>query len=267
MKTIIAGTDFTPSSYNACKYAAFLAEKLNCKLTIFNLYLSPLLHSNMGLYGLTDLSEKNISAEKITTQLNELKTLHPGLKIAWFISDGGFEKELQNFLKKHQVELAVMGLETKSRFSKFLYGSHGLKIAGKINTPVVIVPEKYKKFRLAEMLLAVDNTEKLRQSSLKSLANIVKQSKTRISMVHIKTPDEIFEVKYPALKMNGIKQMIETLKSKSLEAGIKKYFRAHQTDIIAIISKKHSPLYNFFLESATKKVALSATVPVMSIHE
>ncbi|MEI8136012.1 MAG: universal stress protein [Bacteroidota bacterium] len=49
MKTIIAGTDFSASSVNACKYAAFLAQKLNCKLTLLNMFDAPIVHSNVLL--------------------------------------------------------------------------------------------------------------------------------------------------------------------------------------------------------------------------
>jgi hypothetical protein len=51
MRTIIAGTDFSASSANACKYAALLAQRLKCKLVLFNLFEAPVVHSNIGLYG------------------------------------------------------------------------------------------------------------------------------------------------------------------------------------------------------------------------
>ena len=65
MKTIIATTDFTPSSLNACLYAGMLAQKLNCKLTVFNLFDIPVVHSNSGLYFISFASQKKHSELKM----------------------------------------------------------------------------------------------------------------------------------------------------------------------------------------------------------
>ena len=164
MKTIIAGTDFTPSSVNACKYAALLAQKLNCKLTIFNMFDAPVIHSNIGLYGITYSSTRKSTATKTLKLVTQLSKLFPKVQITSFITDNSFKSELEDFIVEHQVEAAVMGLEAKNRISRFLYGSHGVSIAGKIETPVIIVPENYKKHKLSKVLLAVNNTEKLYKS-------------------------------------------------------------------------------------------------------
>lgn len=97
MKTIIAGTDFSSSSINACKYAAMLAEKLNCKLVLFNMFEAPIVHSNMGMYGITYTSMRKQSQDKISKLVEELSKLFLGIKIQPFITNGFFMQEL-NFL-------------------------------------------------------------------------------------------------------------------------------------------------------------------------
>ncbi len=267
MKTIIAGTDFTASSINACKYAAFLAQKLNCKLTIFNMFEAPVIHSNIGLYGISYTSQKTQSLDKTEHLIKELKTLFPKININKFITNKGFKFELENFTNSHQVEAAVMGLAAKNRISKFIYGSHGVDIAGKIDCPVIIVPEKYMEHRLAKVLLAVDNNEKLRKSSLYVFENFIKESKTKLAVLHVRTEDEIFNPLIDKLEINTKKLPIEIITAKDLQDGVKKYCVAGNIDLVTIISKTHSPFYNFFNESNAKKVAYVAKVPIMTIHE
>ncbi len=192
MKTIIAGTDFTTSSINACKYAAFLAQKLNCKLTIFNMFEAPIIHSNVGLYGISYSSVRGESRHKTSKLIKDLQQLFPKLKINYFVTFGGIKQQLEDFSKDHQVQAAVMGLDAKKRISKYIYGSHGVNIAGKIDCPVIIVPSNYKKHELSSILLAVDNNEKLLQSSLKGFAKFVKQSKSELALLHVRTEEEIF---------------------------------------------------------------------------
>ena len=267
MKTIIAGTDFSKSSINACKYAAVLAQKLNCKLTIFNLYDAPIIHSNMGMYGITYTYVRKTSEHKTAALIKNLNGLFPEIKINSFVSGGSFKDELKRFTKEHLIEAVVMGLETKSKLSKFIHGSHGVSVAGKINAPVIIVPEKYTKHLLEETLLTVDNNEKLNHTSLTGLEKFIKQAKTNLHLLHIRTHHEIFAPVTNAIKINGKKYAIDVRNAKTLKNGIKNYCKEHPVDLIVIISKKHSIFYNLFSESNTQKLAFASSIPVMAIHE
>ncbi len=267
MKTIIAGTDFTSSSVNACKYAALLAQKLNCKLTVFNMFDAPIIHSNTGLYGISYVSVRKDSQVKTQKLVSLLNKLFPKLKIELFVTNGALKEELENFSSAHHVEAAVMGLETKTKFSKFLYGSHGVDIAGKIDTPVIIVPENYKEHKLSAVLLAVDNSEKLRKSSLKHFEKFLLKTKSNLHVLHVRTEDEVFDPVVTNLKINGKKLYIEMIKAADTQDGVKKYCRQGDIDLVAVVSKKHSVFYDLFIESNTKKIAFASKVPVLAIHE
>jgi nucleotide-binding universal stress UspA family protein len=267
MKTIIAGTDFTAASVNACEYAAFLAQKLSCKLMIFNLFEAPIIHSNSGLYGVTFSAQKNTSYKRTEKFVDQLRAKFPKLKVDFFVSFGGFKQELEDFVFVHRIEAAVMGLETKDRISKFIYGSHGIDIAGKLNCPVIIVPSRYKKHRLSNVLLSVDNNEKLYKPTLKSFENFIKKSEAALSLLHVRTADEIIHPLMFKLKINAKNLPIETSEAKDIQDGVRKYCNSNNVDLVAIISGKHSAFYNLFIESNTKKIAFAAKVPVMSIHE
>jgi len=268
MKTIIAGVDFTKSSYNAAKYAAMLAQKLNSKLVLFNMYDVPLIHSNSGLYFMSTTPLREESENKITDFCKKLQKLHPKIKIESFISTGFFKQQLTSFIKTHKVQLVVMGLSTKDRFSKFLYGSRSTDIAGKISAPVIIVPDNFRVHHLHKVLLGVENREKLHKSSLASFENFAKETKANVSLLHIQTEDEIFNDGLKnTLKITGKTHKIESYPSPTIEKGISAYTKRKKVDLIAIISKEHSVFYNLFYESNTKRIAFTSKVPVMAIHE
>lgn len=268
MKTIIAGTDFSPSSLNACRYAALLAQKFQCKLVIFNLFQAPILHSNSGLYGISYTSVKRASEKKSNDVAQSLSKDFPSLKIETFITTGGFKEELKMFSKRHQVQLVVMGLEAKTRISKFIWGSHGVSIAGKLNAPAVIVPEHYKNHQFRTMLIAVDNLQKLKSVSLKEIEPFLKSAQMQAKLLHVRTPEELVSTATGAvLKLNKQKHEVEIQKARSVENGVRFYCRDHKIDLVTIISRKHSVFYNLFNESVTKRVAFASKVPVMAIHE
>lgn len=267
MKTIIAGTDFSASSFNACKYAAMLAMKLNCKLTLFNMFETPIVHSNVGLYGFTYTNVRRESQEQINKFAQKLIKLFPEIKIDQFVTSRGFKEELEDFIASHQVEAAVMGHSAKTRIARFLFGSHGASLAGHIKAPVIIIPESYKSHKIEKIVLAVDSGEKMHKSPLDEFEKFIKQSKTSLDLLHVKTEDELFPPVIDSLKINSKKLPIKVVKEKSLENGVKKYCKQNKIDLIGIISKKHSVFYNLFAETCTKRIIFTVKVPVMAIHE
>ena len=267
MKTIIAGTDFTSSSINACKYAALLARKLNCRLMIFNLFETPVMHSNSGLYGISFTNQRKLSHSGTEKLIKIIREEFPSIKIDSFVSSGLYKDLIAEFASKHLVEAVVMGLGAKDRISKYIFGSHGVNIAGKINAPVIIVPEKYKVHRLSNILLAVDNQEQILKTSLKGFNKFVKQSKCKLSLLHVRTERELFTPKIVDLKVSGEKLRVNMFIAKDLKEGLKKYCAGKTIDLATIISKKHSIFYNLFSETHTKQVAFASKVPVMALHE
>jgi nucleotide-binding universal stress UspA family protein len=267
MKTVIAGTDFSKSSINACRYAAMLASKLNCKLILFNLFEAPVIHSNMGLYGYSYTSVRKESENKTFKVVKLLKKEFPKLEINQFVTSGSFKNELQDFIKNHYIAAAVMGLESKHKFSKSIFGSSGTNLIGKIKTPVVIVPQSYIHHKLNKLVLAVDNSEKLNNTSLDGFENIIKKLNSQLELIHVRTEDEFIRPTISSLKINKSKLPIVSISAKDLQAGIKKYALENHTDMIVTINRKHSGFYNFFIESDSKKIAFVAKVPVMVIHE
>lgn len=267
MQTIVAGTDFTKSSLNACNYAAMLAQMYKCKLVLFNLNDVSWIHANSGLFLLDMYKTKRKNERKAKKQLEDLKLLFPKLEINTFVSSGSFKKEIKTFTEHHQVKLIVMGLAEKNHFYKSIYGSHGVDIAGKLEAPVIIVPEKFKKHTISNALLAVDNSEKLHSSSLKEFEYLIKTIKPKVNILHCRTKDEIFEPQKKEIKLANISYKINVLPIKNLEKGISKFNQEQAIDLVTIISKKHSLFYNLFAESNTRKIAFNTNVPVMAIHE
>jgi nucleotide-binding universal stress UspA family protein len=226
------------------------------------------LHSNSGLYGISYSSVKKTSEQSAETLVKELSTLFPSLKVSAFSIAGSFEEELEIFTSRHRIEAVVMGLEAKTRIAKFIWGSHGVNIIGKINAPVIVVPEKYRDHRLKTILLAVDNVEKLKTASFKEVEKFVKVSQTTLKLLHVRTPEEVIGLnKTTFVNVNKTKLEVAQQKAKTIEDGIKWYCRDEEVDLVTIISRKHSVFYNLFNESVTKRVAFSAKVPVMAMHE
>lgn len=267
MKTILVGTDFTPSSYNAGNYAAILAKKLGCKLVLFNIYEVPALHTNSGLYFISSEAIRENTEEKMERQIKELKASFNGIKVESLVATGSFSKLIEEFIAKHRVQAVVMGLAAKTKLSKFIYGSHTTDIAGKLTAPVIIVPEKYKQHQVKTILLGVDNTEKLIGTPLKQFVALSNELKAKVKSIHVRTADEILVPEKKEIHLGSKTQKVDGFFAKNIQDGLNKYARLNACDMICVVSRAHSAFYDLFAENNTKKIAFVSKIPVMSIHE
>jgi hypothetical protein len=213
-------------------------------------------------------SIRDTSEDKLHKFEARIKKEFSKLNIEYFVTTGSFRNEIEAFVKKHRVQYVVLGMAVKNRFSKYLYGSHSTDIAGKVNAPVIIVPEQYKVHKLKTAIMGVDNREKLHKASLKKFEGFLKESGAGLKVLHVLTEDELFDHnKNQNIVVNHKKYHIDVVNESSLERGMKKYSLETKADLIAIISRKHSAFYNMFNETNTKTIAFASKVPVMAIHE
>lgn len=262
-KTILVGIDYSKSSDNALEYAALLAGKGKTDLMLFHIYEVPVVHTNSGLFFISYKALKDVNIKRLEDYKKKLEDKHRGLNVKIFTMGTSFNIEIEELLRKHAIQYIVMGLESKSRISKFIYGSHGTSIAGKVRCPVIIVPEKYKNHNTNKAVLAVDNPKTINYEVMKKLKDFSSLFGVNYNSVHIKTP---FEFNFE--KTSGSKKLqLEVIESTEFANGISRYAKNYNKDLIIIVSRSHSAIYDLFKESNTKTIAFKSKIPVMSIHE
>ena len=268
MKLILVGIDFSKSALNASRYAAELATKTNSGLLIFHTFDAPVVHSNSGLYFVSYKGLKEASENKMEKFMLKLQQEFPTLKISYFTTSGSFSKEIEVLLNRQDIRYVVLGMAVKNKISKLIYGSHSTDIAGKIDAPVIIVPEKFNSPKMQKLVLAVDNRASIATESKKQISHLMDSLKAKLTVIHVRTEDEIVSEKQKnEVKIGKETYSISTINAKDLQDGLSTYTKNNGTDLVIILSREHSFLYNLFNERNTTKIAFSSKVPVLSIHE
>ncbi len=259
---ILVGIDFTKSSENALNYAVMLAEKSNYQITLFHVFDTPVVHANSGAYFVEYASLKQNFNNRLNEYRKKIAERHPLLKIDVFTTFSSFKSEVEELVNKKKVQLVIIGLETKSKISKFIYGTTGVDIAGKINCPIIIVPEKYKHHKIETLLIALDNKHKQHAKELKQIEKFSSVFNCTKTFLHVRTEYELI------IEKNKNKEReVETIESKEFKTGIANYLKKHPHDLTVLISHQHNFIYNLFTESNTKTIAFQSKIPVMSIHD
>lgn len=265
--TILVGIDYTKSSENALQYAIKLAGAAHAAILLFHVYETPVAHTYSGVYFVSFNDIDRYNKKRLELYKEKVLKENPGLSISTFTTFTSFKSGVKDLLKKHAVNLVVLGLGSKTKFSRFLYGTTGIDLAGKVNCPVIIVPDNYKEHRIKLNLISIDNKEYLKAPALKSVKEFSRKFKLTNEFVHIQTPDEfLIKTKNKVVKQDK-KLKVNVLKSKDLVKGINSYAKANNADLITVFSHKHSVFYNLFNETNTKLVAFGTKLPVVSIHD
>jgi nucleotide-binding universal stress UspA family protein len=266
-KTILVGIDYTKSSENALNYAILLAEKSVSSIMLYHVYETPVVHTYSGAYFVSYPDIDKYNQEKLEKFKNKYQASHPKIAMSTLTTTGSFKKGVKDLIDKDKINYVVVGLESKTKFAKLIFGTTGVEIAGKLDCPVIIVPEKYKKHELKNSVLTVDNREYLKAQPLKQITDFIKTFKINNQNIHIKTDDEFLYPMEKNVKKQSQKLNLEIYPAKDFLTGIKKYTKENPVDIITIISRSHSAMYNLFNESNTKTIAYESHKPVLCIHD
>ncbi len=263
---IIVGIDYSKSSINALKYAMLLAHHSNCELILFHIYDAPVLYTNSGIYFMSTKSIEKDSSDKLKNFAK--KHLDENVSYSIITKSGAFRDEVEHLVKSNTIHSIVLGLESKSKMNRFIYGSTTTDIAGKIDCPVVVVPESYTKHVIGSTIIAFDNSELPNAKCLRKIKNYINTTQSKVGVYHIKTPNELIESKQEDFKIdNSLSYKINIKKSKTLIDGVKSVVAQTKAQCVINIARKHSFVYRFFNESHTKEIAFSSKVPVVVVHE
>lgn len=265
--TILVGIDYTKSSENALNYAAILAKQSKSSLLLFHMYQTPVIHTYSGIYFVSFNELQKYNKEKLDKYKDKYKAMHPGVEMHTLATYKSFKDGVSSLIRKYKLHVVVLGLETKTKLSKFIYGTTGVDVAGKIKCPVIIVPEKYKNHKAENCILAIDNRAYLKADVLSRVKDFSKQFKIKNEYVHFKTEDDFLVAPSERVKDQNKKLNVKMIESKDFVSGLNNYAKKAGVDLTIVVSRSHSFMFNLFNETNTKKIAFGSQKPVMSIHE
>jgi len=266
-KKILVGVDYTKSSLNAVDYAAGLAKRSGASLVLFHVYEFPVVHTNAGLYMVDYKAIKRDDLARLEQLKSKTLAKYPGLQVEAVNSNMSFQTYVEELASKKKIHVVVLGLETKSKISKFIWGTTGVDIAGKIDCPVVIVPESYTKHQFKNVMAAVDYKQDLKRVVIRKAEQFANDNNMQCNLVHIQTDDELdFGIEAAERRREAAKWNIQIFKAKGFSEGVKKYVSQNKSDLVVLFSRKHSLVYRLFNETNTKTIAFNSNVPVMSVH-
>lgn len=275
MQTILAPTDFSPSSMNAVKYAADFAVRTGYTLTLFHVYPIPVTYGDATAvdYTLTELSDY---AEQKMLELREKMVDYSGgrLIIHTTLKEGDVHSELIQYCEEITPYAVVMGTETTGRIERLLYGGSSLNGIDHLVCPVIVVPPEKKFTGFRKIGLACDFKDVPETIPTDLIKELLIQFKAELHILHSnpsgveRFSDEILEgSELLHSVIAGFKPKYHFIKNRNTERSVVECAEKNNIDLLIIIPKKHNLVHKIFHRSHSKKLVLYTHVPILSVHE
>jgi nucleotide-binding universal stress UspA family protein len=277
MNNFIVPIDFSETSKNAARYAAHISTLVpDAHLILYNVFDALEYGSDsspLGTEGEEDASRKAIVELALQSVRTELSGL-TNARISCVAEESNhFLDTLEEYVKKNNIQLIIMGLTGSTRLTQVFMGSNALNIVKRAIAPVIITPEHTHSTSAKNVLLLTDfddveNTIPI--DTVKSVLNLFHPRLFIVNVDHEHYVQVTEEYKAERLKLE------EKLKEFSPEfffirlfdfvEATNQFVADNHIDLILTFPRKHSWLSNVFKTTNTTKLAYHSHVPIAAIN-
>jgi len=274
MKTIIAATDFTKASSHALRFAAEMAIDFKTDLLVVHATHIPVvsdvyfdLRMTMDDWKAEDQKQMDKLLSTMRTKYGEELRIQSKLKI-------GFGPDvIRDTIANGKVGAVVMGIAQTEKFNQVVFGSTGTDLAGTVNCPVIIVPERARYKQWKNIAFAFDQQHIPMGKSLKTVQELLELHESKIHFVNVMdTPfiegdDSSLKPLYKKFSGAEMKTHFLPYRPNMVEEAILEWVRRHKASLLVMVARQHNVLWRMFNERMTKKIAFASKVPLIVLSE
>jgi len=275
MKRILIPTDFSEGAFKAIEYGIDLAKEFNTEIIICHAFELPA----QGINVLIDISselQKNAQDDlkKLKEKIKRLK-IATGIKIDYFALLGELNDVINTLGEENDIDLVVMGTKGEGDLASKLFGTNTVSAIKNCKLPLFVIPKEAKYKPLKSIAFAIDYLKPSNEKVMDLLSDIGGHFNSKISLVNVHTDGEIGEFIASVKEMqNWYSNHLKAgkldfvfVENYAIEDGIFEFINYNPTDMLTMITKKHSFFDKIFRKSISEELALHTAIPLLTLHE
>jgi nucleotide-binding universal stress UspA family protein len=267
--------DFTEIGDNAAVYAGKVAQQLNGRIVLMNVYEK----IPAGIDGTPLVNDPEARHEVRIIALEKLKgrllAMDPALDITCIAEAGtSLLEHIEKQIAETNATMVIMGVSDDNAAEQFLLGTNAINIVNIGNVPVLIVPHGATYQGINEVVLAVDFEDQEHVLPLDRIHTILELFKPAVNIVSIveessdASAADIEEKKM--LLQNALKDFtvdFSFVKKHNFVEAINEFANNKKADLILVLPHKHSFIASLFKTHTTEKLIHHTSVPVLALHD
>jgi nucleotide-binding universal stress UspA family protein len=274
---ILIPVDFSKTSLNAIKYAAFMAKFTKGELVLVHVQnKNDLLDVIMPAVKLKDISViTDFLAEKLEKVASDIKSRY-GIKVSTFVTTGHVTSEIVALAEETKSTLIVMGTHGKNSDNGFFLGSNAYRVLSKSDIPVMTVQTAADKLGFQNILLPLDSSHHSRQK-VDSAIYMAEKFAAKLYVIGLLHEGEKGEENYK-FKMETIIDQIKKLAEKKgvvctgdiqfTDSRAKKtlsYAKKVKADLIVSMTDQDAEFSSIVLGNYIHQLTNESNIPVLCI--
>jgi nucleotide-binding universal stress UspA family protein len=268
MKKILVPLDFSPIAENALKYAIGIASEFKSELYLYHVYTFDRFNYDTNLpeeeqpYPKQVQEKMNKTISKFNSQIkkNEI-SIHTVIEKDIIFSL--FERKV----KKHGIDLIVMGTKGASGLTKVIFGSVAAIALETSQVPVLVVPPSFTYQPLKHIVLATDESE-VSPEVLSPLHKLAHKFKAKVTVLNIDEGEDENVNPMESLDFDDLEIVFrEVPLSKSINDSINEFIGKGNCDLLCMVRRDKSFFERLLNKSITKAQVFNSQIPLLVLPE
>jgi nucleotide-binding universal stress UspA family protein len=270
MKHILVPTDFSDDAGNASHYAARLAEKLQASVTLLHAYMLPTPVSEVPYVMINAEEMQNENEDIAKADAEKLKAAYK-ISVNYIVRLGFPSDEIEAVIEDNKIDLVVMGMKGKGAIEKIV-GSTTTSTLKKINTPLLIVPEKAAFKEWKQVTYATDYSYDVDPQIYEPLTELLRTFQAQLNIVHVKKnadekPEDQSGEKQLESFFKGIPHQKHVVEDTHVKHGIESYLSNHPADLLVMVTHERRFWERMFGKSHTKEMVYNTHLPLLVLKD
>lgn len=276
MKKIIIPTDFSSNAYNAIAYTLQLFSGEKCLFYLSHAYSPPMPEPSNTMTSATTANQimeiaRKSAQERLKEVLTQINTSYnnPDHSFETIAAFGFLIDAIYEVGNEKKIDLIVMGTKGASGIKEVLLGSNTARIINDSSFPLIVVPEVaiYEPYK--EITFLTDYDYYFERSELKPLIELVNQTGAALHVVHVLEKGDKLDKKKELVRehlddiVKPAKVSYHLLTDKSVEKAATLFIQSRNTELLCMVTKKHSFLDRLFKKLNTREMSFHTKIPML----
>lgn len=277
MRKILLPTDFSENALNAIKYAVNLLQTQSCVFYLLNCYTPDFYNSEYTLYkptsslSMADVNKKHSKKEleKVIEKLISTFS-HEHHSYKSISSHRSLKDAIHMQVIKKNIELIVMGTQGATSASKIIFGTNTVQAIQNIHCPLLAIPSGHTFQPPRKICFSTDLEVNYNRHHIHLLRTLAKENDSAVDIVNVSfgfplAPEQENSKKIISTYLEGIPHKFYRVEGKTVAEGIYKFQEEHETDLLAMISNRHSFFDNLLFRPVINEIGFSLKSPFLVI--
>lgn len=278
MRHILLPTDFSDNSWSAILYAVELFIEDGAVFHLLNAF-SPYIVAPSGPIEAPAIDETIFRAAEDNSKRdlekfkNKIIADFPDADVKIHSKFDFFTNSIYRFLIDYDINCIVLGTKGASGIKEIVMGSNTSSLIGKVETPILAIPEETVYQPLKKVVICTDLNVVPTEKGLQPIKRLLELTGASLHVLSVlKTERELTRNElnvqdvYEKLLING-NVVFKTYYNKDIEAGINLYVEEIKADLVCAIARKHTFLERLLERSKSKALTNHTKVPLLIINE